>query len=223
MTHTYDLTIGGVRFHANLDSNKPNFDHEKRDYILLSVLAKTINYRKHGSHAWLCNDGNAYDFAMEVYHSIRRLDCFMCNMEHFEKTMQDLVNKRLNDYAIASHSGEGKKAAAVGSTCDKFCNFDSDSDKQCSKTNTVKKWDEILSDETAIMPDSYAMNVDAAHLVTQHMEKMPRLMQDCLNLYAQGYSNVEIAKQLDIDKSYVGKLIKQGTISLYAELGTILR
>lgn len=223
MTHTYDLKIGRARIRAKLDSSKPNFDRENRDYILLSVLAKTINYRKHGSHSWLSNDDNAYDFAMEVYDSIRRLDCFNCSMEFFEMTMQNLVNKRLNDYATASHSGEGKKAAAVGSTCDRLCSFDSDSDKTSTKDNKTWQWGEVLSDDSVVQPDIYAMNADAAHLATQHMKKMPRLMQKCLDLHSQGYSNVEIAKKLNIDKSYVGKLIKQGTISLYADLGDILR
>lgn len=223
MTYTYDLTIGGVRFHAEISKESPNYESECRDYILLKVLATTINYRKNGSHSWLRNDSNAYDFAMEVFQSIRKLDCFFCDMEHFEKTMQSMVDKRINDYASASHSGKGKKFAAVGSGCENFCTLDSESEHKSHKSENVWRWDEVLLDESVMAPDVQAEVFDAAQLIRKHMRKLPELTQQCLELHAQGLINTEIAKQLGVDKSYVGKLIKQGTISLLAELGDVLR
>ncbi|MBR5185508.1 MAG: hypothetical protein IKW19_04350, partial [Akkermansia sp.] len=98
MAINYSINIGGAQFRAKVSKKNKNYELQKRQFKLLEMLAKTINSRKKSTDEWLKNDEVAYDFAMEVWNSLRQSSCFLCEEDRFEPVMQDLIMKRLTDY-----------------------------------------------------------------------------------------------------------------------------
>lgn len=223
MSDIYNIKIGGVVFSAKVNKTDANYEQVNRQFILLEILSKTINSRKSGSEAWLQDDDRAYDFAMEVLANVKYYDCFNCDIEHFEKVMQTLVNQKLIDYGKACHSGKGKKASAVLSGSFNFVSLESDTGESKKKPGGRKAcWKDVIPDVTSDRPDEEAGIKDAANIVMQYLEKMDSLPKQCMLLHVQGLQNTEIAQLLGISNSYVGKLLKQTAKTIREELDSIL-
>lgn len=220
MVFTYDISIGGVQFRATISERNKNFDTERRQYILLELLAKTINSRKRGTDTWLQNDNVAYDFAMELWTSLCNLDCFYCDMSIFEKVMQDLIMQRLKDYGKISRRGTGKKATAMASGSNTFCNFDDRTDDYYKKPGIeCSRWSEVLRDESVYSPDKQVTIKDDADLVQHVLDSLDEKTRLCFLWHSQGMKNTDIALRLGIDESYVRKMNKATAKMLQERLG----
>lgn len=219
MIFTYDISIGGVPFRARISECDKNFDQERRQYILLSLLAKTINSRKRGTDTWLQNGNVAYDFAMELRASLCNLDCFHCEMSIFEKVMQGLIMQRLKDYGKVSRQGTGKKASAVASGSNMFCSFDDKTDDDKKPGGKCSRWSQVLRDKSVYSPDKMAEIRDEADLADRALGKLDEKTRQCFLWHSQGLKNTDIAQLLGIDESYVRKMNKATATMLREQLG----
>lgn len=219
MVYKFDITLGGERILAKVNTSSQNFDREYRQYLLLEMLAKTINSRRHGTDKWLENNQIAYDFGIELWMSLCGSACFCCKMEVFEPVMQGLIMKRLGDYGEASRRGTGKKSSAMASGSKNFCRFDDITDdawdKPCVK---LTRWCDVLYDEGVSAPNNTASIKDDAAKAMQYLSRLDERTQLCFIWHAEGMKNTDIAQQLYIDESYVRKLNKSTAALLRSEL-----
>ncbi len=219
MVFTFDITLGGERILAKLDTNSKNYDLEYRQYLLLQMLAKTINSRRHGTDKWLMNNQTAYDFGIELWMSLCSLACFRCEMDVFEPVMQGLIMKRLGDYGEASRRGTGKKSSAMASGSENFCQFDDFTDDAWDKPGAeFTRWGDVLYDESVHAPDNVASIKNDAAIAMQYLSKLDERTQMCFIWHAEGMKNTDIAQLLGVDESYVRKLNKSTAALLKAEL-----
>lgn len=210
MAINYSINIGGAQFRAKVSKKNKNYELKVRQFKLLEMLAMTINSRKKSTDPWLKNDELAYDFAMEVWNSLRQLSCFHCEADRFEPVMQDLIMKRLTDYGESVHKGFVKKSATTGAECTKTKSFDAPSTPGESDDDAdASTLSDVLYDAGAYTPDERAAIMLDAERIKKALKKCRKKARLCFLLYSRGYTNREIAAELGVHESYIGRLMER--------------
>ena len=209
MAINYSINIGGAQFRAKVSKKNKNYELQKRQFKLLEMLAKTINSRKKSTDEWLKNDEVAYDFAMEVWNSLRQSSCFLCEEDRFEPVMQDLIMKRLTDYGESVRKGFVKKSATTGAECTKTKSFDAPSTPgESDEDSDAPTLSDVLYEAGAYTPDERAAIMLDAMRIKKALKKCSKKARLCFLLHSRGYTNREIAIELGVHESYIGRLMK---------------
>ena len=210
MAINYSINIGGAQFRAKVSKKNKNYELQKRQFKLLEMLAKTINSRKKSTDEWLKNDEVAYDFAMEVWNSLRQSSCFLCEEDRFEPVMQDLIMKRLTDYGESVRKGFVKKSATTGAECSKSKSFDAPSTPgESDDDSDAPTLSDVLYEAGAYTPDERAAIMLDAKRIKKALKKCSKKARLCFLLHSRGYTNREIAAELGVHESYIGKLMER--------------
>lgn len=210
MAINYSINIGGAQFRAKVSKKNKNYELQKRQFKLLEMLAKTINSRKKSTDEWLKNDEVAYDFAMEVWNSLRQSSCFLCEEDRFEPVMQDLIMKRLTDYGESVRKGFVKKSATTGAECTKSKSFDAPSTSgESDDDSDAPTLSDVLYEAGAYTPDERAAIMLDAKRIKKALKKCSKKARLCFLLYSRGYTNREIAAELGVHESYIGRLMER--------------
>ena len=210
MAINYSINIGGAQFRAKVSKKNKNYELQKRQFKLLEMLAKTINSRKKSTDEWLKNDEVAYDFAMEVWNSLRQSSCFLCEEDRFEPVMQDLIMKRLTDYGESVRKGFVKKSATTGAECTKTKSFDAPSTPgESDDDSDAPTLSDVLYEAGAYTPDERAAIMLDAMRIKKALKKCSKKARLCFLLHSRGYTNREIAVELGVHESYIGRLMER--------------
>ena len=210
MAINYSINIGGAQFRAKVSKKNKNYELQKRQFKLLEMLAKTINSRKKSTDEWLKNDEVAYDFAMEVWNSLRQSSCFLCEEDRFEPVMQDLIMKRLTDYGESVRKGFVKKSATTGAECTKTKSFDAPANPgDADGDPDAPSLSDVLYEAGAYTPDERAAIMLDAMRIKKALKKCSKKARLCFLLHSRGYTNREIAVELGVHESYIGRLMER--------------